>query len=105
MISIFPSDKYQEYLKNTGVESEKKLGDLEIECIVKQAFAEFKKDKLSLDGFCSLGEYLFYKIKEQSSKLASILLDCSELNYAIQIEDQDTDEFNSVMKRVEEYLE
>lgn len=104
MLSIFPTEKYQEYLKIVGCTSENKLDDLKIENIVKQAYIDFKKNEFSLDNLCSLGEYLFYKVAEQSSKFASTLLDCSELNYYLQIQDNDSDEFNAVMKRIETYF-
>lgn len=102
--SVFPSDKYNEYLKNVGCNTEENLTDSIIKNIFKQAFDEFKKNKLSLSSFCLLGEYLFYKIKEQSSKFASALLDCSELNYYLQIQENDSDEFKSVFKRIENYF-
>ena len=104
MLSIFPTEKYQEYLKKSECESEEKLNDSKIKNVAEQAFYEFKKGVITLDNFCSLGEYLFYKIKEQSGKFATALLDCSELNYYIQIQDNDSDEFNAVMKRIEEYF-
>lgn len=103
-MSDFPTDKYNEYLKLIECESEEKLDDTKIENVLKLAFKEFKENKLTLDNFCLLGEYLFYKLKEQSSKFASTLLDCSELNYYIQIRDNDSDEFSSVMKRIEGYF-
>lgn len=104
MPSIFPTEKYQDYLKRCDCEDENNLTDLKIEEIIENAFAEFKNNQLSLEGFCLLGEYLFYKIKDQSGKFASVLLDCSELNYYLQIQDNDSDEFNTVMKRIEGYF-
>lgn len=103
-MTSFPTEKYQEYLKVVGCETEKSLNDLKIESVLGLAFTELKNNQFSLSGFCLLGEYLFYKIKEQSSKLASTLLDCSELNYYIQIQDNDSDEFNTVMNRIENYF-
>lgn len=102
--TVFPTEKYQEYLKKVGCETEEKLTDLKVEEVLKMAFSEFKNNGLSLCEFCLLGEYLFYKIKEQSSKFASTLLDCSELIYYLQIQDNDSDEFNTVMKRIENYF-
>ena len=104
MATIFPNEKYLEYLGIVGCQSEESLDDLKIENILKLAFVELKKNIFSLESFCLLGEYLFYKIKEQSSNFASILLDCSELNYYIQIQNNDSDEFNIVTKRIEEYF-
>lgn len=104
MSTLFPIEKYQEYLRIVGCETEESLNDLKIENILKLAFFEFKKNTFSLESFCLLGEYLFYKIKEQSSHFASILLDCSELNYYIQIQDNDSDEFNTVINRIEKYF-
>ena len=102
--TIFPNDQYQEYLKKVGCETENDLNDLKVEDLFRFAFYEFKENKLLISSFCLLGEYLFYKIKEQTTKFASTLLDCSELNYYIQIKDNDSDEFNSVMKRIEDYF-
>lgn len=104
MQTTFPAEKYQEYLKIVGCETEDGLNDVKVEDIFRQAFTEFKNNQLPLSSFCLLGEYLFYKIKEQSGKFASVLLDCSELNYYIQIQDNDSDEFNTVMGRIEEYF-
>lgn len=104
MQPIFPTEKYQVYLKKCECEKEENFTDVKVEELVKIAFKEFKNNELSLGSFCLLGEYLFYKIKEQSNKFASVLLDCSEINYYLQIQDNDSDEFNTVMERIEKYF-
>jgi len=102
----FPTQEYIKYLEIIGC-NEDTLTDVKLKEIFKLAYESFKNKSITIASFCAIGEYLFYKIKDETekmSKFASTLLDCSELVYYIQINDDDSEEFDNVYSRIEGYF-
>lgn len=100
----FPKNQLNLYLQEFNLTSEEELNNISIFWIIKKSYQDFKKGSLSLDDFSSIGGYLFNKIKENPSHLATILLEIGELNFYIRNIDPKLSEPKESLLDIDKYF-
>jgi len=101
----FPKNQFNLYLQEFNLKSEEELNNIAIFWIIQKSHQDFKKGFLSLDDFSSIGGYLFNKVKEKPSHLATILLEIGELNFYVRNIDPKLSEPKESLLNIDGYFE
>ena len=82
IITKFPTDKFDEYLKQTGASKIDRLNEDQIADLLQLAFMDYKKGNISLDGLSVIANELFNVATRLSkSELISILEEVGDMAY------------------------
>jgi hypothetical protein len=100
----FPTELFEKYLREAGVASLDSVNSITIDQVLLRAFADYKKEVLSLDLFSSICEKLLgrmVQLKEETSELGMILDYGEELSWYIR---NDTAKTKQFLDEIERYV-